>query len=912
MLGITGTRYFCLSLFHLCLCAGDKIGTFTKIHKALITQPTNEMWENVWDQTNTTVPYFSRFQGLKLRTLDQAKTTGPYHSWNDLRDKSARTKDQEQNKPMTTSSRVLTGVSATAEATAVRAGSASQTHGDPQGPKSAGIAPSMLHNHDTSLKGESDMNADDLSPLTSRHSDVWSSWINLEESSSFVDSSSEALPQLTALLSGNRGTERSLLSPSPLIYQSDTISTVSGDQKIDLNYQTETDLESSAATGEATSTPNTASRVSILTAVSLGDENVHQNNTVFELDFVLCRDAPVRKDTIADHGTVLVVLRETNEFNLRASITCSFRLLAPPGKFLVVSFDEMFHPSDLSLMAVVQDCYKASSIYGAYFTQERPPDLYSSTNCMKFYITARAYLQRQVLFRFTSNTSPLVLSLTFLTERYGFVTTPLFDKVHANYPPGLKASTMIMLHRNYSSIMISFETLVLTEEKNCITFFEATNSTSDDNVLFKVCHTDLVESHLFRTSLKIEFVSAPRFPAIGFKMRFSFHTQEDEPRISSNGRYNCTSANYELFKQHVECNLFTECKNNEDESDCSYTSVACKGAVAYGSRCYSYVIWMKSLTWNEAYQECLLRNSDLVSLNTIEETKAILKTIQAHRSSAQMYVGLKTSYPDLPKMYRRILRWNDLKTAFDFRFDVNPKYPSCGKVSLKGYSTFTMSECDKNILQQFICEFSPSTKPHVTRKQAAIHNNNSISFPETDPSLKELRLWLPAATRCPDGHVTHDFLSCDPAIGCFAKTDVDTCETENGGVIPLFTCEDGVQTLAFTLVCNHQQDCRDGSDEDRCVFEACEGFLCDNLQCIQFIEVCDGMDHCLTGRDEQLCSQAVQNSAIDIHRVITNMSIVTLDGHGDYDIASSNQMQEQVKIFQSAVSFSKDAGASSL
>ena len=250
--------------------------------------------------------------------MDQTKTTGSYRSWTDLRDKSARTKYQEQNKPTTTSSRVLTDVGATAEATAVTAGSASQTHGDPQRPASADIAPSMLRNHDTSLRSESDMNADDLSPLTGRHSDVWSSWINLEENSSFVDSSSETLPPLTALLSGNRGTERSLLSPSPLIYQSDPISTVSGDQKIDQNDQTETDLESTAATGEATSTststptstptPNTASRVSTLTAVGLGDENVHQNNTVFELDFVLCVDAPVRKDTIADHGTVLAVL----------------------------------------------------------------------------------------------------------------------------------------------------------------------------------------------------------------------------------------------------------------------------------------------------------------------------------------------------------------------------------------------------------------------------------------------------------------------------------------------------------------------------------------------------------------------------------------------------------------------------
>ena len=131
---------------------------------------------------------------------------------------------------------------------------------------------------------------------------------------------------------------------------------------------------------------------------------------------------------------------------------------------------------------------------------------------------------------------------------------------------------------------------------------------------------------------------------------------------------------------------------------------------------------------------------------------------------------------------------------------------------------------------------------------------------------------------------------------------VDTCETENGGVIPLFICEDGVQTLAFTLVCNHQQDCRDGSDEDRCVFEECEGFLCDNLQCIRVSEVCDGMDHCLTGRDEERCSEVTSSSSGKVTRVV-HTSVITLDGYGYHDVAISNRSQEQVKQISVRVLF---------
>ena len=113
-------------------------------------------------------------------------------------------------------------------------------------------------------------------------------------------------------------------------------------------------------------------------------------------------------------------------------------------------------------------------------------------------------------------------------------------------------------------------------------------------------------------------------------------------------------------------------------------------------------------------------------------------------------------------------------------------------------------------------------------------------------------------------------------------------------VIPLFICEDGVQTLAFTLVCNHQQDCRDGSDEDRCVFEACEGFLCDNLQCVRVGEVCDGMAHCLTGRDEERCSEVTSSSPNKLSRAV-NTSIVTLDGIGHHDVINYRS-QGQVKV----------------
>ena len=308
---------------------------------------------------------------------------------------------------------------------------------------------------------------------------------------------------------------------------------------------------------------------------------------------------------------------------------------------------------------------------------------------------------------------------------------------------------------------------------------------------------------------------------------------------------------------------------------------------------------MNSLTWNEANQFCSLRNSELASLNTIDETNAVLNIVQRLRRGTSMYVGLRTSSVSLPKMYKSVLQWTDQGMAFDFKFSKlsPPKIPGCGKVAEGEVWTFTVIGCDERLLAQFACEFSPR-ETHSSLEAAATRNaerNGSVSFPEADMTQSELKLRLPATTTCPDGHVPHDFLSCDPATDCFAASVAGTCEAERGGVVPLFPCEDGVHTLAFTLVCDHQEDCADGSDEDGCVFQACEGFLCDNYQCIRASQLCDGMDHCLTGTDEERCPAVPSQSSSQVSRVVT-AATVTLDGHGHYAITKRNRSNEQVRV----------------
>ena len=87
-------------------------------------------------------------------------------------------------------------------------------------------------------------------------------------------------------------------------------------------------------------------------------------------------------------------------------------------------------------------------------------------------------------------------------------------------------------------------------------------------------------------------------------------------------------------------------------------------------------------------------------------------------------------------------------------------------------------------------------------------------------------------TPCPLDHVTHEFLACDVRSTCWSDND-DTrqawgfpwrglCESQRN-LLPAFTCHDGVTHVPYTLVCDHRDDCHDGSDETFCTFPPCHG-----------------------------------------------------------------------------------------
>ena len=138
----------------------------------------------------------------------------------------------------------------------------------------------------------------------------------------------------------------------------------------------------------------------------------------------------------------------------------------------------------------------------------------------------------------------------------------------------------------------------------------------------------------------------------------------------------------------------------------------------------------------------------------------------------------------------------------------------------------------------------------VTRRGRTTHHLPSTTQPlsaatrHTWPSLasvstttaREGLQWWPVT--CPSGHLTHAFLACDVSTFCWAGSKVtfnllpelwalptsQSCKPQVAmtSLPPSFPCESDGRRVPYSLVCDHRQDCADGSDETFCTFLPCQ------------------------------------------------------------------------------------------
>ncbi|KAK7497050.1 hypothetical protein BaRGS_00011786, partial [Batillaria attramentaria] len=380
------------------------------------------------------------------------------------------------------------------------------------------------------------------------------------------------------------------------------------------------------------------------------------------------------------------------------------------------------------------------------------------------------------------------------------------------------------------------------------------------------CGTEPLPPTLYNVTIGIRFYSGTGKTASGFKLHYSIHNATEAPQALGANLFNCSVPYYPSFQQHLQCNLVVQCQGGEDEIDCPYTTADCGlGLIDAGDKCYKYIEERREITWYDAFDKCMEQNARLVTPRTLTEWKGFQEVLQFGMNSSALYVGLQTSESSLGLMYREVWQWADRTMAYFNRALIQSQLPkpACAFLPPVYREIFRTTICGLPMRIGFVlCEFDK----HVV----------------ANPQYKSLEMnafteWEGKFVKCPKGHVVHDFLSCDVASDCSAESYLASCWTPAAGNIHMFVCDASLQTLPYTLVCDHREDCPGGSDEGFCVYHACAQRQCRNGQCVTFDQWCDNMAHCVDGSDEE-CTLYLQMKGPST----PPPAIVTLDGRGGY------------------------------
>ena len=169
-------------------------------------------------------------------------------------------------------------------------------------------------------------------------------------------------------------------------------------------------------------------------------------------------------------------------------------------------------------------------------------------------------------------------------------------------------------------------------------------------------------------------------------------------------------------------------------------------------------------------------------------------------------------------------RWVDDTSSYITKF--GPAYATgnvyrdtCSYVPIINHQRFYFAECLESSCDSFWCERTIDFE-----KKSPIHPVKFWKLNVTSYTLAYAHLNL---VKCPDGHVVHDFLSCDSDSHCGIDRDADRCaltrqtrRNDTGGKamisVEMFHCHQYGGNIPYTLVCDFRNDCPDKSDEEAC------------------------------------------------------------------------------------------------
>ena len=173
-------------------------------------------------------------------------------------------------------------------------------------------------------------------------------------------------------------------------------------------------------------------------------------------------------------------------------------------------------------------------------------------------------------------------------------------------------------------------------------------------------------------------------------------------------------------------------------------------------------------------------------------------------------------------------QWSDNTTALflDVMKSTSISSPYCAAFYKKSHK-FKVIKCDTSKEADYLCEI-PKKLDQQSQQQSVIEL----------PAPAKTAFTLPDMRVCWNLETTKDFLGCKARSGIQDSPSTTTCSLyRQDPDIPWFQCRDNKGCAPYTLVCDHRQDCADGSDEDFCVFRPCDWshFACHSMKQVSIL-----------------------------------------------------------------------------